>query len=180
MQSSIVKILGCGVAFFLVSCAHQKKEVVSYRDVPVSFSGDRVQVKFSNTPVPVYTEAKVVEVASSPAPAELVTVAPTTPVFELPPPLYFGEGRYALSDNDKLNLSRFAKRLDNTTRLKVQGFTNPHGSQAFNDSLGLRRAEIVREYLISQGIKPELIAVENVGNHGERERKAIIEVMTAE
>lgn len=59
-----------------------------------------------------------------------------------------------LSDQDKPLLDDFAgvMRDSNPNALiTVEGFADPAGSDAYNKALGLRRAEAVREHLISSG-----------------------------
>src|SRR5262249_26105209 len=42
-------------------------------------------------------------------------------------------------------------------RIRVQGFTDDRGSMAYNKLLSERRADIVRNALIDQGVKPDQI-----------------------
>ncbi|WP_454831788.1 OmpA family protein [Pseudoxanthomonas wuyuanensis] len=59
-----------------------------------------------------------------------------------------------MSEQDKPLLGDFARviRSSHTDALiTVEGFTDPAGSTAFNKPLGQRRAEAIRDYLVSNG-----------------------------
>jgi outer membrane protein OmpA-like peptidoglycan-associated protein len=48
-------------------------------------------------------------------------------------------------------------------RIRVQGHTDSTGSVAHNEELSLRRAQAVRDVLVSRGVKQDQILVEGVG-----------------
>ena len=48
-------------------------------------------------------------------------------------------------------------------RVRIQGYTDSTGSASHNEELSLRRAQAVREVLVSRGVKPEQMLVEGVG-----------------
>jgi peptidoglycan-associated lipoprotein len=67
---------------------------------------------------------------------------------------HFGFDDATLSDQDKPLLDDFAgviRESHPNALITVEGFADPAGSEAYNKALGLRRAEAVREYLISSG-----------------------------
>jgi outer membrane protein OmpA-like peptidoglycan-associated protein len=59
-------------------------------------------------------------------------------------------------------------------RIRIQGHTDSTGSAAHNEELSLRRAQAVREVLLSRGVKPEQMLVEGIG-----ERRPIADNATA-
>ncbi len=71
-------------------------------------------------------------------------------------------------------------KASNVEVLKVIGYTDRLGSDAYNLSLSMRRAMAVKNYLISQGIPAEAIAAEGRGSTDpkvfcdQRDRKALI------
>ena len=48
-------------------------------------------------------------------------------------------------------------------RIRIQGHTDSTGSAAHNEELSLRRAQAVREVLLSRGVKQEQMLVEGIG-----------------
>jgi len=48
-------------------------------------------------------------------------------------------------------------------RVRIQGYTDSTGSASHNEELSLRRAQAVREVLVSRGVKPEQMLVEGLG-----------------
>jgi peptidoglycan-associated lipoprotein len=67
---------------------------------------------------------------------------------------HFGHDGDALQDADKPALDEFSEVIRQYTPhvvVTVEGFTDPAGNAAYNRQLGLRRAESVRQYLISEG-----------------------------
>jgi len=67
---------------------------------------------------------------------------------------HFATGDATLSDQDKPLLDDFAKVMRGNHAdavVTVEGFADPAGSTAFNQRLGQRRAEAVRDYLTSSG-----------------------------
>ncbi len=88
--------------------------------------------------------------------------------------LLFAEGSWQLTENGKEILSRMAKKLAPTqqNRLVVNGYTDstPIGPElqrqgvTSNKELSEKRADAVKQFLISQGVNPNLVT--SVG-HGE-------------
>lgn len=67
---------------------------------------------------------------------------------------HFATGDATLDDQDKPLLDDFAKVISSSHSdavITVEGFADPAGSTALNRSLGQRRAEAVRDYLVSNG-----------------------------
>lgn len=60
-------------------------------------------------------------------------------------------------------------------RIRAEGHTDSLGSDAYNEALGRRRAEAVRDYLVSQGIDGSRISVVSFG-----ETKPVADNATAE
>jgi peptidoglycan-associated lipoprotein len=47
--------------------------------------------------------------------------------------------------------------------IRLTGHTDPRGSEAYNDKLGLERAERVKKYLVAQGVDGERIQTASLG-----------------
>ena len=50
-----------------------------------------------------------------------------------------------------------------TARVEIQGHTDSKGSAAYNQKLSLRRAEAVKEYLVSQGVPASMLSTKGFG-----------------
>lgn len=77
----------------------------------------------------------------------------------------FESGRAALTDSGKAILDQMSVALQKVSGMRVEviGHTDNQGSRAGNLSLSQARAEAVRNYVASKGIKPESIAVSGEG-----------------
>ena len=67
---------------------------------------------------------------------------------------HFAFGDATLRDQDKPLLDDFAKVITQhhpDAVITVEGFTDPAGSAAYNKRLGMKRADAVRDYLVSSG-----------------------------
>lgn len=70
---------------------------------------------------------------------------------------HFAFGDATLRDQDKPLLDDFAKVITQhhpDAVITVEGFTDPAGSRSYNQRLGLKRADAVRDYLVSTGGLP--------------------------
>ncbi|HEU4563394.1 MAG TPA: OmpA family protein [Gemmatimonadaceae bacterium] len=77
-------------------------------------------------------------------------------------PVNFAFDDATVREEDKPMLDRFAQvigRHYNGSKLTVEGFADPAGSQAYNRALSMRRAESVRQYLSEKGVTNQLEAV---------------------
>lgn len=79
--------------------------------------------------------------------------------------VYFAFNKSNLSKNAKETLTRQAKWLqDNPTVLVIiEGHCDKRGTKEYNLALGLRRANSVKNFLITQGIKTERLNVISYG-----------------
>lgn len=59
--------------------------------------------------------------------------------------------------------SAIATGYANVNRIHLVGHTDRLGSASYNHALGLKRAETVRQYLVSQGIPSQVISVASAG-----------------
>jgi peptidoglycan-associated lipoprotein len=69
-------------------------------------------------------------------------------------PVHFDFNEAALRETDRPVLDRFASVVQDyypNAVVTVEGFADPAGSRAYNQQLGMRRAEAVRDYLTSNG-----------------------------
>jgi peptidoglycan-associated lipoprotein len=68
--------------------------------------------------------------------------------------VHFGYNEYSIQDNDKSVLGRQAQWLAKypSVRVTLEGHCDERGTREYNLALGARRANAVKEYLVSQGV----------------------------
>ena len=68
--------------------------------------------------------------------------------------VHFGYNEYSIQDTDKAVLGRQAAWLAKypAVRISVEGHCDERGTREYNLALGARRANAVKEYLVSQGV----------------------------
>jgi peptidoglycan-associated lipoprotein len=82
--------------------------------------------------------------------------------------VYFGFNRWALSDEakDLIKTKVEAQGGEWTGTLHIDGHTDAQGTDTYNRTLGLKRAESVKTYLVSLGISEDQIQVKSFGKDG--------------
>lgn len=80
---------------------------------------------------------------------------------------YFGFGQALLSPEGTAKLDALVAGIPGKQdpRIQITGYTDRLGNEEDNMQLALRRAEVVRDYLISQGVEAELIDINTLGPH---------------
>lgn len=81
--------------------------------------------------------------------------------------IYFAHDRSDLSATARAVLRNKARVFSDhpSMRITVTGFTSESGADAYNRSLGLRRAAAARDYLVSQGIPSRRISIATRGDN---------------
>lgn len=80
--------------------------------------------------------------------------------------MLFASGQTELLPSARNRLSEVAdalKQSDNA--LTIEGHTDAQGADSFNEELSLRRAEQVRDFLVSRGVPPDRISVRGLGEY---------------
>ncbi len=98
-------------------------------------------------------------------------------------PIIPAKGDVTISDMlfelDKYETHAYDKQLDvlasylvanPTAIIMVHGYTDSQGTDKYNNVLGLRRAKLVKDYLVSRGVDPKTLQIKN---HGEKDLIAI-------
>jgi outer membrane protein OmpA-like peptidoglycan-associated protein len=77
----------------------------------------------------------------------------------------FDTGKYTLKTSTQISLAKVSGILQSYPGLKLQveGYTDSTGSPEFNQKLSENRAGAVRDFLVTQGVKPESIAATGYG-----------------
>ena len=79
--------------------------------------------------------------------------------------VHFGYDQYNVEDNDKAVLGRQAQWLARYpgVRVSVEGHCDERGTREYNLALGARRANAVKEYLVSQGVSAARVETVSYG-----------------
>jgi peptidoglycan-associated lipoprotein len=75
-------------------------------------------------------------------------------------PVHFGFDDATVREQDRAALDRFAKvatKYYPGAKITVEGFADPAGSTNYNLTLSKRRADAVRDYLLTQGLTDQLL-----------------------
>jgi len=68
-------------------------------------------------------------------------------------PVYFGYDSFTVSDGELMKLEKIASAMKSGSKtLIIAGFTDERGTEEYNRGLGERRAQSVRDALISMGL----------------------------
>ncbi|GAB2661808.1 OmpA family protein [Arenimonas aestuarii] len=85
---------------------------------------------------------------------------------------HFAYGKAQVREADKPMLADFAKTLaehHDGVVVTVEGFTDPAGSASYNQRLGQRRADAVRDFLVSQGLAADQVRAVSYGEANNRQ-----------
>ena len=90
---------------------------------------------------------------------------PRGTVILLPGSILFASNKAELLPSAQAKLNAVADALKNQEdrKMVVEGHTDSQGTEASNMDLGQRRAQVVRDYLVSRGVKSEGIAASGIG-----------------
>ena len=86
-------------------------------------------------------------------------------------PVYFAFDDATVEEEDQGVLDRFssvAQEYYPSALITVEGFTDPAGSADYNVQLGQRRAEAVRNYLVSNGFAQDRVRAVSYGENTQR------------
>jgi peptidoglycan-associated lipoprotein len=78
-------------------------------------------------------------------------------------PIYFGFDSFAVSGSEQPKISEVAKALKKGETVIIAGFTDERGTPEYNRGLGERRAQAVRQSLLSQGVGNDRIQTVSFG-----------------
>jgi OOP family OmpA-OmpF porin len=119
--------------------------------------------------------------AAAPAPAPMAAPAPApapAPVVVVPPPpvhkvmtfeaaALFGVNKSDISPAGKEKIKEYREQvraeMDSARTIKITGHTDSSGKAEYNQKLSVKRAEAVRDYLISLGADASKMEVEGMG-----------------
>jgi outer membrane protein OmpA-like peptidoglycan-associated protein len=79
--------------------------------------------------------------------------------------ILFASGKYELSQDANLKLARLSGVIlaHPGLKLRIEGYTDSTGTESFNLTLSSQRADAVRTFLITQGLKPDDVTSQGMG-----------------
>lgn len=78
--------------------------------------------------------------------------------------IYFGFDKYSLNDEQRTIAKANAAKLNGFAgKIKVEGNSDEWGTDEYNYALGLKRAKVVKDALIADGISSSIISVVSFG-----------------
>ncbi len=82
------------------------------------------------------------------------------------PTIYFAFNSTVISENELAKLQEIKKQMEDNPEMKitVNGWCDTKGGKAVNDRISLKRAETVKNWLVSNGIAAERITVKGNGS----------------
>lgn len=86
-------------------------------------------------------------------------------------PVYFQFDKSDLQPQGREVLQKFsqiAQKYYPDALVTVEGFTDPSGSKAYNQKLGMRRADAVKSFLVTQGMSGEHVRAVSYGEETQR------------
>ena len=123
----------------------------------------RKQEAVNTTPPP----APPAQTAPAPAPVTSKIVPGSAEDFRVNvgDTVHFGYDQYNVEENDKAILGRQAQWLARypSVRVSVEGHADERGTREYNLALGARRANAVKEYLVSQGVSAARVETVSYG-----------------
>jgi len=77
--------------------------------------------------------------------------------------IYFEFGRYDITPDMENRMASNADIAKNKGRIKLEGNCDEFGTDEFNFALGLKRANAVKQNLISRGVSPTAVTLVSLG-----------------
>jgi peptidoglycan-associated lipoprotein len=115
-------------------------------------------------PIPVSEPAASEPTPTDPAPSPVSATPPSQPGADFQP-AFFEYDSYQLSDRAKAALDADARALRSNPSMSIviEGHCDERGTVEYNQSLGERRANVAREYLVASGVNPSRLHVVSYG-----------------
>ena len=121
-----------------------------------------------------YSSYQKSNTVSTPTSTLSLPVAYATPSPTIPNPtsidqtVYFDFNQALLSEESQTQLKDEIQQIQDKDELTltIRGYTDQQGPDTYNQALGLKRAEAVKQYLVSLGMPADSIQVESLGKEG--------------
>jgi OOP family OmpA-OmpF porin len=104
--------------------------------------------------------------AQTPAAAEVAPVEPTFEQISITGNAVFATNSASLTDEGKAAVDDVVEQLrsfDKVKTIAIVGHTDSTGAEAYNKKLSEKRANAVRDHLVSRGVNPALLSTSGMG-----------------
>lgn len=109
------------------------------------------------------------EPVESPPPVVMQEIPEPEPEVQLDTVFYFDYDQANLRPDVRNTLSAYAEKLkESSETIRVEGYADERGSEDYNRALGERRANAVRDFLISMGVSASQIQTVSYGEENPR------------
>lgn len=169
MTKKINRLAGLLAVLLLAGCATQKSAPIIDADsvygpdgTPVSANGLGVQGKtFTGAELQKY-RAMINDSNDYSSQQKSMLVQQLS---GMPEVVYFAFNSYYLKKNSRDELDKVAKLLISYPKetLRIEGHTDPRGSESYNLNLGQKRADSVKDFLMKQGVAKDQICTLSFG-----------------
>ena len=145
----------------LSGCATQKEVVIEQKPTPV----EKVVVEQKQTPKPEIKPAPQPQVKEAPQKVEKVAEKPAVPADLKFGSIFFDFDTSTIRSDQQPSLGNNARLLSQykTVTILVEGLCDERGTNEYNQALGQRRADAVKNYLIDYGIDRSRISTVSYG-----------------
>lgn len=155
-------VFGAGLEYGFRNGVALRAEAQAF-DTDARYAGLSLLKRFGRVPPAVPPPVVAVE-APSPLPLPAPPPDPTPAPLEQPPNVYFAFDVDTLSPAARAQLDELADRLeDEALDVEIDGHADALGSERYNEGLSDRRADSVRDHLVSRGVPADRIRTRGFG-----------------
>ena len=151
----------------LTACATKPKVEAPVQERPVVEAPPPVFEEAAPTPSPVVQAPPVIQQAPAIDPNAPVPGSTADFAYQAggEPRIYFGYNSYSLNSDARSALTRQAQWLQTYSNVSaiVEGNADERGTREYNLALGARRADTVRDFLVSQGVSSSRLRTVSYG-----------------
>ena len=160
------------LAVLLVGCMTNKKPSPTSDSTPITPSTQnktapqKTQVTSTQSPTPAKSLPTANSNGTKPRDGQtLVGVKAESDLRANLEKVYFPFDSYALTTRAQEKLLTMAQSMNNKRKLSIQisGHTDERGTEPYNFHLGTMRAQAVKEFLLAQGVNPQMLSTISYG-----------------
>ena len=160
------------LAVLVAGCMTEKKQSQNPGSTPIASSTQSAtapqQTQVKSTQSATSTKSLPTETINGTKPTEESTLVAAREESDLRANLekvYFKFDSYGLTAKAQEQLLQMAESIKNNGKLSIQisGYTDERGTEEYNFNLGQMRAQAVKEFLVAQGVNPQMLSTTSYG-----------------